>query len=149
MGGQNNRDPQRQLDDLAARLSGAEAGIAALEEGAQQSSRRADLSDERMQANSNRISELEDRGAVDREMILALQAEGLVSREEAANLRDALATSRMIGAAVGIIMAFYGVTETGAFDILKKASMDNNVKLRAVAEEVVLTGSANGLPSRR
>jgi AmiR/NasT family two-component response regulator len=54
----------------------------------------------------------------------------------------------MIGAAVGIIMAFYGVTESAAFQMLKKTSMDRNVKLRAVAEEVVLTGSADGLPAQ-
>ena len=46
-------------------------------------------------------------------------------------------------------MALCRVTEEEAFAILKKASMDSNRKLRLLAEEVVLTGHLQGLPSRR
>jgi hypothetical protein len=148
MGGQKDVDTQRQLDALTARLAATDADIAALQAAARQAGHRADRADERTRSNSDRIDLLEDRGVVDREMIRELQAEGLVTREQAGNMRKALESSRMIGAAVGIIMAFYGVTETGAFELLKKASMANSVKLRSVAEDVVLTGSAAGLPPR-
>jgi len=99
-----------------------------------------------------RIKRLEARSEVDRETIIELRAAALVSAEHAANLTVALQTSRRIGAAIGILMATHGVTESGAFEILKKASQDSNRKLSAVAEAVVRAATAGrgpGCPSSR
>lgn len=148
MGGAPERDLQQQLDEVRARLAAVEACLGALQEDVRRAGRRADASEALAAEESERIGALETRGEVDREMIRELQAEGLISREHASHLEAALQTSRMIGAAVGIIMAFYGVTESGAFELLRRASADGNRKLRAVAEEVVLTGRTAGLPPR-
>jgi hypothetical protein len=134
-------DTQQQLDDLRALVAGNHADIAALREGAADATRRAD-------AEAARFDTLEARARVDHDMIVELQADGLLSREHAENLEAALQSSRLIGAAVGIVMAFYGVPEGDAFEILKKASMDSNLKLRVLAEEVVVTRGARGLPPR-
>lgn len=130
--------------DKAGQRTGAD--IEALQEGARRSVQRADRSEERADTAAQRVDALQARVDIDQELIRELQAEGLVSREHATNLEAALQTSRMIGAAVGIVMAFYGVTESAAFELLRQASMDGNRRLRAVAEEVVLTGKSQGLP---
>ena len=53
------------------------------------------------------------------------------------NLRTGLQTRELIGEAVGILMARQDLSETEAFEVLKRASQRLNVKLRLVAEEVV------------
>ena len=58
---------------------------------------------------------------------------------------QALTSSRQISTAVGIIMTTHRVQSEQAFELLRRASMDLNVKLRDVAEEVTLTGE---LPRR-
>jgi AmiR/NasT family two-component response regulator len=75
------------------------------------------------------------------------QAEGLVNREHVEQLKEALGTSRLIGAAIGIVMANRRVDERGAFEVLRKASSHGNRKLRLVAEDVVLTGAVDELPA--
>lgn len=57
-----------------------------------------------------------------------------------ANLERALLSNRRIGMAVGILMARRRVTEQQAFDLLRQQSSLHNVKLAAIAEEVVYTG---------
>jgi hypothetical protein len=121
-------------DDSAARAPAAEL--------------RADAEDARLAEDRRRIAEVEGRLDVHDAMLTELQAEGLISSELAANLELALETARTIGAAIGIVMTLYGVSEVDAFELLKKASMDSNRKLRLVAEEVVLAGDAPGLPPR-
>lgn len=135
---------QQQLDDLGARIREAQAKIAALQEEAAKARRRVDLAEGRADAVRRRMGMLEARA---RETIRALQAEALVHREDTENLQAALKTSRTIGAAIGIIMAAYAVDEPGGFAILRKASQDGNRKLAALAEEIVFTGGAVGLPS--
>ena len=122
---------------------------------ADDSATRADTADGRTAAEDvrsrddrRRIADVEGRLDVHEELIAELQAEGLISSEHAAHLEVALQTARMIGAAVGIVMTVYRVGEVEAFELLKKASMEGNRKLRLVAEEVVRTGNAPGLPSR-
>ena len=58
----------------------------------------------------------------------------------AIQLEAALAHSRDIGAAIGILMALRHVTRDQAFDELRRASMARNVKLHVLALEVVETG---------
>lgn len=73
-------------------------------------------------------------------LIAELQSDGVVAREQAANLEVALRTSRTIGAAIGILMAQHNVSEEDAFAMLRQASMATNRKLRDLAEDVVFTG---------
>ena len=59
------------------------------------------------------------------------------------DLEAALASNRRIGQALGILMASHRLTAEQAFDVLRQYSNRRNVKLAAVAEDVVHTG---GLP---
>lgn len=77
----------------------------------------------------------------DRTLMTELEAQGRADKDEIANLKRALATSRQIGTAVGVIMASHKVTDSQAFDLLRKKSQTTNRKLRDVAEDVVLTGT--------
>ena len=56
-------------------------------------------------------------------------------------LQVAVETNRQIGAATGILMARLTLTQDQAFDLLRRASQDQNRKLRDIADEVVLTGA--------
>ncbi|WP_020143337.1 ANTAR domain-containing protein [Terracoccus sp. 273MFTsu3.1] len=62
------------------------------------------------------------------------------AESRALQLETALAHSRDIGAAIGILMALRRVTREQAFDQLRRASMERNVKLHVLALEVVETG---------
>jgi AmiR/NasT family two-component response regulator len=53
------------------------------------------------------------------------------------NLETAMETRQLIGTAVGLIMARQRVSETEAFDMLRRASQRLNVKLRLIAQRVV------------
>lgn len=55
------------------------------------------------------------------------------------NLSQAVATRKVIGQAIGIISERYQIPEERAFQFLVRASQDSNIKLRAVAQEVVDT----------
>ncbi|HEU5271136.1 MAG TPA: ANTAR domain-containing protein, partial [Jatrophihabitans sp.] len=67
-------------------------------------------------------------------------------RYRADHLERALASSRQIGAAMGILMARLRFTEEQAFDALRTASQHSHRKLRDVAEEVLLTGELPKAP---
>ena len=56
---------------------------------------------------------------------------------EVENLNDALATRKVIGQAIGIVMERYGMSEDRAFAFLVRVSQTGNVKLRLVADEIV------------
>lgn len=75
---------------------------------------------------------------------VGLAVTALIHAHDAGNVRRALASNRRIGMAVGVLMTLHRSTEQEAFDLLRTASQDRNVKLRDLAEEVVLTGA---LPS--
>jgi signal transduction histidine kinase/DNA-binding response OmpR family regulator len=69
------------------------------------------------------------------------RARALDQAEARANtLTLALRTNRRIGMAIGILMAARGVTSEEAFDLLRRRSSNRNIKLRDVAEDVLLTG---------
>lgn len=74
--------------------------------------------------------------------VLAVHA---ASADKAANLQQALTTSRQIGAAVGILMHAYKVSDDEAFDMLRRSSQHLHRKLRDVAGDVTDTGA---LPTR-
>ncbi|MDP8974788.1 MAG: GAF and ANTAR domain-containing protein [Actinomycetota bacterium] len=63
------------------------------------------------------------------------------ARDLSRHLEEALKSRDLIGQAKGIIMERERVTADQAFDMLRKVSQAKNVKLREVAELVVLTGT--------
>jgi hypothetical protein len=58
-------------------------------------------------------------------------------RKDALTLREGLQSNREIGKAVGLLMAFHHIDDTKAFEMLRKASQDMNMKLTEVARQVV------------
>ena len=66
------------------------------------------------------------------------------AREQISGLQIALRSCRRIGIAVGILMAIHRVTDDSAADMLKKFSQEHNVKVRDLAETVILTGDLPG-----
>jgi hypothetical protein len=56
---------------------------------------------------------------------------------EIENLRAAVQTRGLIGQAVGIVMERYHLSDDRAFAFLTRLSLDGNVKLRAMAEQIV------------
>ena len=72
-------------------------------------------------------------------------SEGLQQLQvHAGQLRTAVESNRRIGAAVGVLMVRYGLTEERAFDALRRTSNTSNRKLRDVADDVLFTGSLPG-----
>jgi len=65
------------------------------------------------------------------------------AESRAVHLQAALAHSRDIGAAVGVLMALRRLTRDQAFGLLRQASMAQNVKLHVLAIRVVETGSTD------
>jgi GAF domain-containing protein len=61
---------------------------------------------------------------------------------EVGSLRRALRTRADIGAAVGLVMARYRLSQERAFEFLVRLSSTSNVKLREVASQVVEAGGA-------
>jgi ANTAR domain/GAF domain len=58
---------------------------------------------------------------------------------EIENLREAVRTRGMIGQAVGIVMERYQLTDDRAFAFLTRLSQHGNIKLRAIAEQIIAT----------
>ena len=91
-------------------------------------------------------------GAVDRTKALILASHAgtalhaVASRLEQArtseNLRAGLEMRSIIGQAQGILMERERITAEQAFDVLRRASQNLNVKLRDLAQQLVETGSA-------
>jgi GAF domain-containing protein len=59
-------------------------------------------------------------------------------------LKEALATRKSIGQALGIVMERYGLDEDRAFEFLLRVSQTGNVKLRNVAAQIVDEVNASG-----
>jgi hypothetical protein len=139
-------DRERRFDELSARVDANRIDIDDLTRRANASNHRARVSDEASAEQDLRISHLEARTEIDRDLIAQLQADGLLALEHAAHLEEALRSARLIGAAMGIVMAGRKVTEAQAFAVPKMASQRSNQKLRVLAEELVRTGDPTGLP---
>ena len=129
----NGSELQRQMDELRQRVAVNRADIDSLQT--------------RADANHLRIDKLEERADVDERLIAELQADGLVSAQHAAQMEEALRSSRKIGVAIGIIMARRSIDEVEAFRVLVAASQSSNRKLRVIAHEVVETGDVSRLPT--
>lgn len=72
---------------------------------------------------------------------MVLLSSAVAQRVRADNLHRAMATSRQIGAAVGILMHRNRWTYDQAFDALRAVSQSLHRKLRDIADEVVLSGT--------
>ncbi|MGW5926992.1 GAF and ANTAR domain-containing protein [Streptomyces anulatus] len=57
-----------------------------------------------------------------------------------AQMEQAVATRHLIGQAMGILMARHHIAENDAFNVLRRYSQDNNVKLRDIARQVCEQG---------
>ncbi len=75
------------------------------------------------------------------EQVRSNQAAPGSDREEIEQLRRALASSREIGVAIGIVMVTYGIDHDAAVAWLKRESNENNVKLRDLCADVVRRAS--------
>ncbi len=89
-----------------------------------------------------RIRELEEQSGIDRAMIAYLHDEVAAEQLTAEHLHAALSTARRIGAAIGIVMANRKLTEKAAFEFIGRLSQERNRKLRDLADDIILTGSA-------
>ncbi|GGU98333.1 transcription antitermination regulator [Streptomyces filipinensis] len=58
-----------------------------------------------------------------------------------AQMEHAVATRHVIGEAMGILMGSHHLTEKEAFDVLRRYSQENNIKLREVARRVCEQGT--------
>jgi GAF domain-containing protein len=67
---------------------------------------------------------------------------------KAQNLTEALRTRELIGQAQGILIERDRITADQAFEVLRRASQNMNIKLREVAETLVETGETPPEPSR-
>ncbi|RYD95656.1 MAG: ANTAR domain-containing protein, partial [Sphingobacteriales bacterium] len=56
-------------------------------------------------------------------------------------LKESVASRQAIGTAVGIVMERYQISEDRAFQFLVRASSTSNIKLRALAQELVQTAN--------
>jgi hypothetical protein len=130
-------DLQRQVDELVALVASNTKDIDALEVRADSANDRADTSEERVDVLYERVDAVEAREVVDREMIAELQSQGVVSRQHVAQLEQALVSSRIIGAAIGILMDSRKVSQDDAFTMLKQASFRSNRKIRDIAAAIV------------
>lgn len=79
----------------------------------------------------------------------AIALDAATAAERADHLRVALQSNRRIGMAIGILMALHRLDEQQAFDLLRAASQHTHVKLRQIAEDVILTGAVPTWPVRR
>ena len=89
---------------------------------------------------SDRAGGLTD-AAVDQGIVLAsfitVAMAASAQRHAAETLRAGLRSNREIGKAVGLMMAFHKISDDQAFEMLRKASQDMNIKLAEVARQVV------------
>ena len=70
----------------------------------------------------------------------ALALAAAADREQLEQLRQAVASNRVIGTAIGILMAVRHISEAEAFDLLRVASQHSNRKLRDIAGDIVRLG---------
>jgi AmiR/NasT family two-component response regulator len=61
--------------------------------------------------------------------------------EKVRNLEFALTSNRRIGMAIGVLMTSELITEESALELMREASHELKLKLRDVAERVLLTGT--------
>jgi hypothetical protein len=138
---------QEQIDALSSQVADTQADLDALQTRVDTTDKRAGTSEHVAYAETRRVDQLEERVDVHEALIAALQADGSLKQDQAAHFEQALRSSRIIGAAIGIVMAKADVSDVEAFRALTRASQDTNRKLRAIAGEVVRTRDLSALTS--
>ncbi len=92
-----------------------------------------------------------DGSAIDRDVATLFAESAAVALETVKHEQDlnaALATRKVIGQALGVLMERYELDEESAFSYLVRVSQSSNIKLRRVAEEVVrITNRRNARPN--
>lgn len=82
-----------------------------------------------------------DASSVEQAVVLAafatVASTAAAHNEDVATLRRGLTTNRAIGQAIGMLMTLNDLTDAAAFDVLRQASQNSNVKLVDVATEVI------------
>ncbi|HEX6446419.1 MAG TPA: GAF and ANTAR domain-containing protein [Streptosporangiales bacterium] len=56
---------------------------------------------------------------------------------QAKDLRAGLESNREIGKAIGLLMAFHGITDEEAFEVLRRHSQETNVRVAEIADQLV------------
>ncbi len=72
----------------------------------------------------------------------------ITAESRVTHLETALASSRTIGSAVGMIMWIHKLPEDEAFTLLKRVSQQLNIKVRDLASHITLTGEVPQAPPR-
>jgi hypothetical protein len=85
---------------------------------------------------SRHVGAFEDFGSL-RALFAHQSAIAIGYAREIEDLRQALQTRQTIGAAIGIVMERYKLSDQRAFALLTRLSQHGNVKLRQVAQEIV------------
>ena len=109
-------------------------------------SRRMDAGEADRRSLTDRADAAEAQADLDRQMIVDLQAAGVVSEQHARDLEEALRSSRTIGAAIGILMESRKISSDEAFGVLRQTSQDQNRKLRELAAEIVAAATPENPP---
>jgi len=136
--------------DIAALVRRADASDAradASQERADHAEARADQADLRADIGDFRVDKIAAAELIDRELIAELQTDVDLTREHLGELEQALRSSRVIGAAIGMLMATRNLDEEQAFAVLAKASQDSDQRLRDVAE-LLVRGPSGEDPTR-
>ncbi|WP_432478057.1 ANTAR domain-containing protein [Nocardioides sp. GXQ0305] len=134
-------------DASEARADRAEGRADEAEARADKAEARADQADLRADIGDIRVDKIAAAELVDRELIAELQADGEVSRKHLRELERALRSSRVIGVAIGMLMASRDLDEDQAFAVLATASHDSGQRLRDIAE-LLVRGTPGDEPSR-
>jgi GAF domain-containing protein len=71
------------------------------------------------------------------EIFASHAAVAMAASSNEVNLKRAVDTRHVIGQAQGILMERFGLDDVRAFAVLRRLSQDGNVKLRAVAQQIV------------
>lgn len=82
-----------------------------------------------------------DRHVAVARLLLRHAALAITDARRSSTLREAIDARYQIGLAQGILMERYGLDATQSFEVLRRYSRDNNVKLSRVAANVVRTRS--------
>jgi hypothetical protein len=97
--------------------------------------------DERHSPLLRRIASLEAEHEADRRLLTELRDQAVERDMAYQHLDAAVASSRRIGAAIGIMMTTWQFSEDEASTALCRISQQQNRTLRSVADTVVLTGA--------
>jgi GAF domain-containing protein len=99
---------------------------------------------------SRQVRAFDDIGdRLEAQALAAHVAVALVAAQEIEQLSEAVGTRTVIGQAEGILMERFDIGASQAFEVLKRVSSHSNVKLHAVAVELVLTRNLPGQMATR